>query len=110
MSGALPADRSAVSRVSYCAGSYSLICTVTLGCSAWKPSASVLNSGVVDRLQPDMVIVTLPVGKGSAAGASASLLHPASANEAATVTPRTARIERLIHTPSKGTGPWTGPD
>src|SRR5215831_9911723 len=109
MSGPLPADRSAVSRVSYWAGSYSLISTVTLGCSAWKPSASVLNSGVVDRLQPDIEMVTLPVGNGSAAGASPPLLHPASANEAATATPRAAWIERLIHTPSRDGGPGQGP-
>src|SRR6476646_3479733 len=102
MSGPLPAERSAVSNVSYWAASYSFSCTVTFGCRAWKPSASVLNSGVVDRLQPDIVIVTLPVGKGPAAGVSLSVPQPASANEAATVTLRAARIERLIHTPSWG--------
>src|SRR5215468_8427022 len=102
MSGPLPAARSAVIRVSYWAGSYSLICTVTFGCSAWKPSASVLNSGVVDRLQPDMLMVTSPVGNGSATGPlSVALLQPASANEAATVRPRAAWIERFIHTPSR---------
>src|SRR5688572_9345620 len=105
MSGPAPAARSAVSRVSYWAGSYSLISTVTFGCSTLKPSARVLNSGVVARLQPDMVIVTLPVGNGSATGPSLSLLHPTSASEAATAMPRPARIERLIHTPSWGRGP-----
>src|SRR5262245_33940464 len=99
MSGPEPAARSAVISVSYWAGSYSLTCTVTFGCSALKPSASVLNSGVVARLQPDIEIVTSPVGNAPASGPSSALLQPTSANEAATRTPRPARIERLIHTP-----------
>ena len=42
--------------------SYSLSSTVTFGLAAWKPSARVLNSGVVARLQPASVSVTGPVG------------------------------------------------
>ena len=39
-------------------GSYSLSFTVTFGCSAWKPSASFWNSGVVARLHAAIDRVT----------------------------------------------------
>src|SRR4051812_1996127 len=110
-SGPRLADRSAVSRVSYWAASYSLSCTVTLGCRVWNPSARVLNSGVVARLQPDIVMVTGPVGNGSAAGASVLLVvQPASANVSAAAAPRIAGIERLIQTPFGGRDPRGGPN
>jgi hypothetical protein len=57
----------------------------------------VLNSGVVGRLQPDIVIVTLPVGNGAATGAGAGLLPQAErVRTTAVAAPTRAGIKRLI--------------
>src|SRR4051812_49970058 len=66
------------------------------GLAAWKPSASVLTSGVEDRPQPAMVMVTGPVA--AAVGVSEPP-QAARTSDMATAADRTAGIERFIRLP-----------